>query len=61
MNDVIKEKNGKEKIHDIGFCMLKSGLSRAEVLNQHPEYSCLSQSINSNNPPVSGLLSPQLI
>ena len=40
---------GEEQVHDIVFCMLKSGLRTSEILNQHPNYSCLSESIKSKN------------
>ena len=49
MKDIKKELKGKNKIYDIGFCMLNSGLRLSEIRSQHPNYSCLSESIKSKN------------
>lgn len=43
----MKDEKCKNKIYDIGICMLKSGLRLSEIRNQNSEYSCLS--LKSNN------------
>jgi hypothetical protein len=43
----MKDEKCKNKIYDIGICMLKSGLRLSEIRNQNSEYSCLS--LKNNN------------